>query len=273
MIRKFRPEDLEECLMAMPIENWKFVDEASYDESDQPFKPIMMISHLSELKGIEIGQRIKIKAFTHFDVIKSNALPKGFLDLVELMMINSKGAYKTIGCHLLEEKKAIYLLPYLSASDATISAMSYMKEREVDFDAYTQNSIQSICRYDEILYEISFNNVSFDINIFDTISCELENETLLFSYYLGADVSEKGIENIVFSIMLSSGNVLRCSNFERVLSGHSWNFDDYLKQELKKLFYRKIDERGKTKYGSKELEIVFDCLIWSTINKMKERYA
>jgi len=265
MIMRFRPEDFEECLMSLPIDNWVFVDTDKYydsEESSELLRPKMLISHLSELKGIQVNDQVVINAFTDFiDIFNTKTLSPTFRIMLEKARNVSVKQYQTLGCHLLNHKNDPILLPYLVAIDAKIILKSYIKERVIDFRAYTFREHKSMNRYNELFYKLCF----------EIVICEKNDFNMKFSYFIGMTYNKGNITSFRYALMLPSKRVMRCDAFESLFLGQSLEFNGQLKTAMRKIFYDEIKTLRLTINHKIYSEEIFEELIWKVVYDLIER--
>ncbi len=275
MIMRFRPEDFEECLMSLPIENWLFVDTDKYYDSVESsglLRPKMLISHLSELKGIQVNDQVVINAFTDFnDIFNSKTLSPTFRIILEKARDMSVKRYQTLGCHLMNHKNDPILFPYLVAIDAKVILKSYIKERVIEFRAYTFNEHKSMNRYNELFYKLCFENIDFDIFKSDIVIFEKNDYHMKFSYFIGMTYNKGNITSFRYALMLPTKRVMRCDAFESLFLGHSLEFNDQLKTTMRNIFYNEIKMLRLTINHKVYSEEIFEELIWKVVYDLIER--
>ncbi|MBI9011853.1 MAG: FAD binding domain-containing protein [Clostridiales bacterium] len=275
MIMRFRPEDFEECLMSLPIDNWLFVDTEKYynsEESSELLRPKMLISHLSELKGIQVNGQVVINAFTDFiDIFNTETLSSTFRIILEKAQNMSVKRYQTLGCHLMNHKNDPILFPYLVAIDAKILLKSYIKERTINFRAYTFNEHKSMNRYNELFYKLWFENIDFDTFKSDIVTFEKSDFRMTFSYFIGMTYNKGNITSFRYALMLPSKRVMRCDAFESLFLGQSLEFNDQLKTKMRKIFYDEIKRHRLTINHKIYSEGIFEELIWKVVYDLIER--
>jgi len=275
MIMRFRPEDFEECLMSLPIDNWLFVDTDKYyndEESSELLRPKMLISHLSELKGIKVSDKVVIKAFTDLiDIYNTGELSEAFRIVLEKAINYSTKHYETLGCHLIDHKNDPLLFPFLVAVDAKIILKSYIKERMIDFRSYTFNEHKFLNRYNELFYELCFENLDFDTFMSDIFVFERKGLKIKFSYFIGMTYNKGTITSFRYALMLPSKRVIRCDNFESMFLGQPLELNDQLKSMMRKSFYDEINKLKLTVNQKAYSEEIFEELIWEIVYDLIER--
>ena len=92
-----------------------------------------------------------------------------------------------------------------------------------------------------------------------------------FSYYLGATVENNVVKALKFAVMVPSKCVFKCEEFETFVIGQSLEFDELIKKEIKKIFYKQIETGRLNVNSSTYMDAVFELLIWAPLMNLKER--
>lgn len=272
MIKGFKPLDFEECLMGLPIQNWRLVNEEQF-ESDykEMMRPKMMITHLEALKGINFDGKHRIKAFTDIKRLLDYELPLGFTEVMEKSFEANDRNDKEIGFHLINLKDDRYLMPYLVALNTNIIVKSYMQERVVVMKDYKESAHSPLYRYNEIPYEILIEDVHFDEYILDESILMYGNEPLNFRYFMGYSLEKNTIKDLRLAIALPSGKIVRNEAFEMLLIGQYADFDIHVKNEIRKLSFSIVKALRLNIYGNHMVEKFFDEILWPLLDRIKER--
>lgn len=242
MIKKFIPQDLEECLMGLPIANWLISESDEKMNKIASTRPQLMINHIPELKGIlEIGDSINIKAYTEMDALShSKCLPNYMINMIENLMNSTVTSHKTLGCYLKSELFCKYFYSMLIGLDAEIVFKSYMKERRILLSRILNQNKFHIQNYDELIYEFIINKSELDYVYLDRV--EIDNEELI--YFVGFNRSEKLIKDIKFVIRYPSRRFVRFDLIERIINKSDQillnNYKDEIDQLSISLKYKEI---------------------------------
>ncbi len=273
MIKRFKPVDLEECLMGLPIENWIFVDETQFnnDAVGEMLRPKMMISHLEELKGITYDGIHKIRAFTRLNDIYASDLPESFKTVLKNSVDQGNKEFNTFGCYFINLKYDDFLMPYLVAADASFIIKGYMKERILDMKSYHLSSKKMNFRYNEIPFEIQLKHNEFTHLDYGKVSTVLDGKELLFSYFIGAVIENGYYIDYKMAIQLPSKRIIRSEKLEQTLIGCPIDLDEYFKNELRKLFHNYTGVHRIANYGAKDMEQIFEEVFWKIVCKFAER--
>lgn len=268
MILRFKPNDFEECLMGLPIENWLLVDETTFEEDNfidhGLSRPKMLISHLKELKGITVTSDVlKIRGFTTFDeILAHHDIPLYFKTVVEKAWSLSVVKHLTLGCHLTSRNFDRILYPMLVASDAKILMKSYMKEREVNFKEFTATGKVQFMNYNEIIYELILPKRQYDHMTFDSVDFpDIQGDTK-FSYFMGYN------DHVVnMAIMLPNKRVYRFESMERLIAENNFVLDEFVKTELLK-FYNSLIKNLRLQLKYKGIvNKIFEEIIWKPLQE------
>ncbi|WP_240840499.1 FAD binding domain-containing protein [Acidaminobacter sp. JC074] len=273
MIKRFKPADFEECLMGLPIENWLLVDEEGYNNEmlGDLLRPKMLISHLEELKGISYDGHYKIRAFTNLEDIYSSNLPECFKKILKHSVDQATYHSQTLGCHVINLQYDDYLMPYLVAVDASFLVKGYMKERLLEMKSYHLSPDKVNFRYNEIPYELRLKHGDFTHMDYDRVTCEIEGGRLEFSYFVGAVVENGYYKDYKIAIQLPSTRIIRSLDLEDIMIGHPVDLDEYLKNELRKVFHNYNSSHRLANIGAKDMENIFEEVLWEIVYKFSER--
>jgi CO/xanthine dehydrogenase FAD-binding subunit len=275
MIIKFKPNDLEECLMGLPLSNWMMVDEEKFEETFQKTgssRPRMMVSHIEELQGLtKRDGKIHVKGYTLLkDILKNDSVPQYVKDVLSVGKTTSIVSYETLGSYLTLDVFNRVIHPLFVALDTEFILKSYMKDRQLDFRQYTMTNHLSYTNYNEILFEVIFPIKKLDaysFNVIDLGNRFPEIETT-FSYFLGVYSDAFEIDRICFALMLPNKRVIRLKEMEEVILRNDMQLTSYLELELLKLYNTATHSlRVQLKQRKMEREL-FDMVIWQPLCKL-----
>lgn len=267
MIKQYKPKDLEACLMALPIENWRIVDSEDHNYKTEKYgRPLLFIHQLDKLKGIVMDEKIKIKAFTTFDAIEFSPLPRAIQTIFGRSRAVAPMKHESIGCHFIENMYDDYMMTFLVANDAKVVLKSYMNERILPIKSHVLFEQNGFIGNNEMLYEFIFNSCNYDDFEYDIIRIG----ELRFSYFIAIAFKENKVSQLDFAIMLPNRNVMRLDEISQVMVGHDLE-DSQIRHELKGIFTKSVKKKRIQVNNHKSLDELFDILIWKNLLKMTER--
>lgn len=230
MIKKFIPQDFEECLMGLPIVRWIIDDDAR----ESNMRPVMVVNHLSPLKGIrKEDKNIHIRAYTDLDeIINSDIIPHYFKVIVDQARNRSIG-YSSLGSFMNTSNFTRRIFPMLIALNSQLLLKSYMKDRRQDLKILINNS--SLVHYNEILYEFIIERIEFTSYYNDTFLMDDLEVNYFIAYNNHGDF-------LRFVLMFPNNRIIRFTLLENAYGAE--NIDEIFLLELSKMSiseeYRKI---------------------------------
>lgn len=272
MIKGFKPLDFEECLMGLPIQNWRLVNEEHFEDDNdykEIMRPKMMVTHLEALKGISFDGQHRIKAFTDIEALKDD-LPLGFSEVIKKSYEVNEKYDKEIGLHLINIKDDRYIMTYLVALNSTIVMKSYMQEREVVMSEYKQSTHNLLYRYNEIPYEILIEDVHFDDYVVGESFLKYSNDAVSFRYFMGFSVIDETIITFRFAIALPTGKIVRSEAFEALLRDQHVDLDSHVKNEIRKLGFKIVKSLRLNVHGNHVVEKFFEDILWPLLDEISE---
>lgn len=221
MIRKFIPQDFEECLMGLPIFPW-IVDDIERVSST---RPVLVVDHLEALKGIRLDhKRIGIKAYTDVDIIlETGIIPDHFKEVLMKARLTSLG-HHTLGSYMNANRFTSYLFPMLIALNARVTIKSYMQERSQELSLLVNK--RRLKYYNEIIYELVFDRLEFNKYFCDHITI-MNHKVYYFIAYNHA------YDGLKFVLMLPNRRIVRFTAVENGI--HSDVLEELFISELTRL--------------------------------------
>lgn len=274
MIKRFKPEDFEECLMGLPIQNWRLVDDIEFfQESDykEILRPKMMVTHLEPLKGIDSDEFIRIGMFSEIDILKESTLPNGFMEMLALSMEENQHDYKHLGLHMIQMKKDKFFMPYLIVLDGAVIMKSYMQERTLCLRDYKLSKRYNLYRYNEIPFELKLSDSDFEDYLYDELLLKHQQEILSFSYFMGFTIKDDAITTFKLAMKLPQGIVIRNEAIESLLIGEHVALNRHIKNEMKKVCFKLIKTLRLHVHSNQLVEKFFEHILWPVLNQMNER--
>lgn len=165
MIKNIRPESLEALLDYIDQEDFYvfaggtdlMIRKRQWQGAQRRFdKPIIYISHLQALKGIEVFEdRYEIKSCTtQSQVAESDLLPEYIKGPIAQMATPSIRNLATIGGNVVNDASVGDSIPILFALDAKVVLRSVSGVREMTIQAFIRGKYKTALKNNELLEKI-----------------------------------------------------------------------------------------------------------------------
>jgi len=186
---KFKPRDLEECLMGLPIKNWQMIDDLdrTEDHSLNSQRPQMAVGHIRELSGIvkEDG-RFVIKGYTSLnDILQSPKVPDFFKAVLQDAKNRFISKFDAFASYLSYVEFDCLIDPMLVALSTDIVLKSYMQERRMAVKSFLQSGNLQFNSKNELLYAVECDYREYSYHQARVISYQDYSTPATFSYFIG----------------------------------------------------------------------------------------
>lgn len=207
MIKNIRPESLEALLDYMDQEDFYvfaggtdlMIRKRQWQGAQRRFdKPIIYISHLKALQGIEVFEdRYEIKSCTtQSQVAESDLLPEYIKAPIAQMATPSIRNLATIGGNVVNDASVGDSIPILFALDAKVVLRSVAGVREMTIQAFIRGKYKTALKNNELLEKIIIPKVDYSGYFYRKTGLRKASILSKLSVYVLYKRSENNLEDI-----------------------------------------------------------------------------
>ena len=228
MVETFKPQNLIEALKVLNDKECTvfaggtdlMVKKRAWCGTENNFKePVLFISDIDEIKTIKKEEGfIKIGAACRLSEIKNSEIVPGILkDVVSKMASPQVRNAATIGGNICNSSPAGDTLPLLYALEAVLVIENVEGKKEIRIQDFITGPSKNILQKNEILTEIKFNDMDFNIIAYKKTAGRNSNALSKVSFVGLAKINENEICDIRISFGAVGPTTARCREFENII--------------------------------------------------------